>query len=459
VEAIKRAAESGSALPERWYPLDHHPTHAALWNSRARFKVVPAGRRSGKTELAKRKGVLLAMAHDRGTNGRYLFGAPTREQAKEIFWHDLKLLVPSWALAREPLESELRIPLVNGANVQVVGLDRPQRIEGSPVDWICLDEYGDMKPEAWDAHVSPAVDTRGREGSVWFIGKPVGRNHYYDLFVKAQTPRMRERGWEGFTWKSSDILDPQVVEDARLRMDPRTFDQHYNASFLDFTGRVYYGFSRETHAVEPLPYYPTWPLIIAFDFNVEPGVAVILQEQPYEGDRREVAQSITAVIGEVWIPVHSNTLAVSRRLAELWGEHVGPVRVYGDASGGQRSTSATDLQGGDWRIVRDILGKTFGDRLTINVGKANPSVRDRVNAVNTRLRTSDGVIRMLVDPDEAPHVAKDFDGVVYKPGTSDILKIPGGELTHVTDALGYYVHRRWPLDSSGGTAVVRVSRG
>jgi hypothetical protein len=44
----KHPAEPGQ-LTARWTPLKPHPEQLRLINSTARFKVVPAGRRSGKT--------------------------------------------------------------------------------------------------------------------------------------------------------------------------------------------------------------------------------------------------------------------------------------------------------------------------------------------------------------------------------------------------------------------------
>ena len=73
---------------DRWYKLKDHPVHFALINDDIRVKVVPAGRRSGKTERAKRFIVREAMR----TIGNYFVAAPTRDQVKRIYWKDLKLL-------------------------------------------------------------------------------------------------------------------------------------------------------------------------------------------------------------------------------------------------------------------------------------------------------------------------------------------------------------------------------
>jgi hypothetical protein len=66
----------------RWYPLIAHPMQMALIGDDKRFKVVPAGRRSGKTERAKRLVAKFAMRYP---NERYFLAAPTRDQAKGKF--------------------------------------------------------------------------------------------------------------------------------------------------------------------------------------------------------------------------------------------------------------------------------------------------------------------------------------------------------------------------------------
>ena len=73
---------------DRWYSLIEHDVQTALVNDQVRFKIVPAGRRSGKTERAKRFVVREAFREP----GPYFVAAPTRDQVKRIYWQDLKLL-------------------------------------------------------------------------------------------------------------------------------------------------------------------------------------------------------------------------------------------------------------------------------------------------------------------------------------------------------------------------------
>src|SRR6185436_10838521 len=166
-----------------------------------RFNTVPAGRRSGKTELGKRKLVRKALGATTPWNPRFFAAAPTRDQAKRIFWDDLKALSPTKFLAGRPSESELMIQYVNGAQLCVVGLDKPERIEGQPWDGGVITEVANVKADAWPKNIRPALSDRN--GWCDLEGVPEGRNHYYEL-DKAARAQMKERGagseWGSFTW-------------------------------------------------------------------------------------------------------------------------------------------------------------------------------------------------------------------------------------------------------------------
>ena len=251
------------ALTPRWEPLRRHSVQRAYRTSPYRFNAVPAARRAGKTELAKRKLVESALRTTRH-GARFFAAAPTRDQAKRIFWEDLKAMVPRHLMACEPKETELCITLINGATIWVIGMDKPERFEGQPWDGGVLDEYANMKPHAWTEHVRPALSDR--LGWCDFIGVPEGRNHYYDLWLTAQA----RDDWGAFTWFSADILPPEEIEAARRDLDELTFAQEYEASFVNFVGRAYYSFG--DHNTARRDYNPRAPLILCLDFNVEPGV-------------------------------------------------------------------------------------------------------------------------------------------------------------------------------------------
>jgi len=446
----------------------YHAEQTRLMHSPARFKVVPAGRRSGKTERAKRKLVQVALdsTQSQFPDPNYFAAAPTRDQAKRIYWDDLKALSPK-SVVRNISETELSIWYVTGARLSVVGMDKPERIEGSPWDGGILDEYANMKPLAWPANVRPALADRG--GWCWLIGVPEGRNHYYDTWNDALGPLNVANGgdWDGFTWFSSDILPPEEIESARRDLDELTYRQEYEASFVNFEGQAYYPFDRTVHCVGLKDRYnPNADLVLCLDFNVDPGIGVVCQEMNFPRKvattkavvvkGREMFTNVsqpaehgTGVIGEIYIPRNSNTPAVCRRFIKDWGDHAGRVMVYGDATGGARGTAQTE--GSDWDLVRSELFSHFGpERVHFRVPSSNPTERSRINAVNTRLRAGDGTIRFMIDPNTAPMTVKDFEGVrLLAGGSGELDKKADPKLTHLTDGVGYYIVHEYPIRPKG----------
>lgn len=424
-------------LTERWTPLDEHAEQLRLVNSPARFRVVAAGRRSGKTERLKRRLVRCAMSGITGVHlPTYVAAAPTRDQAKRIFWADLKALSPREWVARIS-ESDLTIHYRSGAQLAVVGLDKPQRIEGVALDGIGIDEIAEVKRQSWEQSIRPALSTRGRPpGWAWFTGRPKGRGLFYELYSLAGT----RDGWDSFTWTSATILDPDEIEQARADLDPLTFAQEYEAQWVTFEGLAYYQWSPKDH-LRTLRILPDLPLALCFDFNVEPGVCAAVQEQTIDGMVR------TCVVDEVHIPRNSNTPAVCRKALAKWGTHPSAVQVYGDPAGGARHTSQENGLT-DWELIRSMLRPAFGDRMQWRVARSAPLVRDRVNSVNSRLKSIDGTVRFAVDPAKAPNVVKDFEGVTLLQGGSGEIDKHGCEakgLTHLSEAIGYYIHERFPI--------------
>jgi len=442
-------------LTPRWTQFRPHPAGEAYSNSSHRFNTVAAGRRSGKTERAKRKLITQCMEADTEWEPRFFAAAPTRDQAKRIYWKDLKDMVPKRFLSSRPSETDMMIRFINGAELWVLGMDKPERIEGQPWDGGVLDEYANMKEKAWSENVRPALSDR--LGWCDLIGVPEGRNHYYEIDKRAQAMLAEfgdESEWGSFSWPSADILPPSEIEAAKRDLDELSFQQEYEASFVNFSGRAYYTFISKTHTSQ-LKYDPRQHLCLCFDFNVEPGVCAITQEQVLPGQYERNDEGIllmdrpiigTGVIGEVYIPRNSNTPAVCRKIIKDWGSHPGKVICFGDATGGSRGTAK--VSGSDWDIIHDELKPVFGSRLSFKVKKANPSERARVNAVNTRLMSADRTIRMMVDGYKAPNVVKDLDGVqLLKGGSGEIDKKATPTLTHISDAIGYRVEYDFPVVS------------
>ena len=425
-------------LPARWHPLRWQSEQQRLQRSTARWRVVAAGRRSGKTELAKRRLVEAALDPPRVPTPTFIAAAPTRDQAKRIWWSDLKDLSPSrWV--SQVSESELTIYYKTGARLMVVGLDRPQRIEGIAIDGAVIDEIDECRASVWTSSLRPALSTVNRPGWCWFIGRPKGRRLLYDLWQNAgATP-----DWEAFHWASADVIGQQEVEAARRDLDVRSFQQEYEAAFLSATGLVYYAFDRAKH-LRATRHDPTLPLVIALDFNVSPGSAVLMQEQmlpPWDQPRGALTQH-TVVVGEVHIAEDSRTDMVCERIKQRFAGHTQEVYLYGDPAGNQRRTSA---QSNDWDIVRQHLRSAF-PHVRDRVAKSAPLVVDSSNSVNARLCNAAGEVRFAIDASSAPQLLLDLEGVAWiEEHTTREIDKSDSKRTHWSDALRYYVHERFPI--------------
>lgn len=388
-----------------------------LWNENKRFAVVPAGRRSGKTELAKRRIVAMLNAKKNWPDPRYFAGAPTRDQAKRIFWNDLKALTPAGWI-KKIYETDLCMKTRGGSEIWVVGLDKPQRIEGVAWDGGVLDEYANMRAGAWTENIRPALSDRS--GWCWFIGVPEGLNHYKDLADYAASGV--DPDWGFYSWPSADILPEREVEAARRVLDQRTFRQEYEAAFEGSTGRVYYSYDHKRHEDGSLSLDPSLPLILCCDFNVDPCVWEIIQ-----------TDGKTVRVIDEFARRNTNTVEMGRSVLARYGSHRAGIALYGDAAGMQRSTAGKS----DYALLAEM---GFNEQ---RLRKANPFVKDRVNAVNAMLENTSGERRLFHHP-RCVELRKDFETVEWK---DDGLVVDKSrkERTHASDALGYFIEYEFSL--------------
>jgi len=447
-----------STREARMTPFRHHDAQQAFFACRTRFAACCAPRRGGKSDLARRRQALRAMRfheeHPGVLDPLFIITCPTRDQVKRLHWEPLKRCYPT-SLVANVSETELSIWLVNGVRHRLVGLDKFVRAEGEAIDDALIDEFADTKEQSWLLSIRPSLSTPGRPpGRATFIGKPRGRNHWWRLWTEAA----EKEEWSQHHWGPRGILADEEIAALARDLDPLSYQQEVEAQFVNFAGRAYYAFERQVQASHALEYIPRLPLLLELDFNRAPGVAVFSQVQ-FWAERTNFPVSYAlgfethpwiqgeydAVLGEVHIERDSNTLKVMSRVVSKWRDvHRGEVHLYGDASGGNRTSSA--LAGSDWDIVKRELRQVPHWRVRDFVPAANPPERDRVNCVNARLMTTDGRVRMMVDPTECPWLVGDFENVgVKKDGSGELDKKTDPTVTHLSDGRGYSVWRRRPV--------------
>ena len=379
-----------------------------IFHTRERFRVVVAGRRFGKTYLSTTE-LLRSAVKGRKKNVWYV--APTYKAAKDIAWDMLKEQVPkSWI--KKVNESDLSMRLKNGSIISLRGAEKPDNLRGRALDFVVLDEFADMKPETWSEVIRPSLSDR--QGKALFIGTPRGRNHFYDLWVQDL------EDWESFQFTTLEggNVPEYEVEAAKRDLDERTFKQEYEAAFVNYSGIIYYNFDRLESVKASAEEASV--LHVGMDFNLDPMSAVVAVR---EGNSLHVVDELV-IYG-------SNTDEMVDELKVRYQNK--KLVIYPDPACRQRKTSA----GG-----RTDLSILQNAGFAVKVRERHTSVRDRINSVNARLKTSDGERHLFIDP-ECRQVIKSLERQTYKAGTSQPDKESGYD--HMNDALGYLVDYLYPI--------------
>jgi len=200
------------------------PWQSEVYSDPTRFKVVAAGRRTGKSRLAAWLLILNALQTDKG---QVFYVAPTQGQARDIMWQTLMEL--GHPVISGSHINNLQIKLVNGATISLKGADRPETMRGVSLKFLVMDEYADMKPDVWEQILRPAL--ADQKGQAMFIGTPMGRNHFYELYKYAELgDDPTYKGWH-FTSYDNPLLDPSEIDMAKKSMSSYAFRQEFMASF------------------------------------------------------------------------------------------------------------------------------------------------------------------------------------------------------------------------------------
>lgn len=384
-----------------------------ICDSDARMRVACTGRRFGKTHVAMRELARFAAAKD---NSLVWYVAPSYRMAKGLVWDQLKGKLKSLRWVEATNEAELTLRLKNQSKICLKGADSPDSLRGVGLDFLVLDEFQDITPETWTMVLRPTLSDKN--GQALFLGTPRGVGSWsHEMYTMAKSTD----NWDSFTYTTLEggNVPEEEIEQAKRDMDQRTFEQEYLATFTTYSGVVYYNFSRDTHLAS-LPNPDVKDIYVGQDFNVgalSSAIAVIENNTIYFIDEILLDSSST----------EDTCDELKRRYPNS------RITVFPDPAGNQRKTSAggkTDIS-----ILRNA-------GFNVQVRNSHTPIRDRVNSVNSKLKSANGQITMYIDP-KCKNIINSVEKMVYKPGTSIILK--DGKLDHMADAVGYLVDFLYPL--------------
>jgi len=409
----------------RYHEIQHSMYHADL--NVIRFPVAVAGRGSGKTELWRRRIVKELAVKKPWHDPIYFYCLPTFEQARRVGWEKIKDLVPpSWIDGR-PNESRLLIRTIFGSKLYVVGMDKPHRIEGDQVDGIVLDECSDQKPEAYTKTILPMLQER--VGWCARIGVPkrsgIGATAFKEAFDEGNLPN--DVGIKSYNWSSFSVRSKEELAAYLAQMTEKDAEEQLGGIWVDQEGQVFYAYSDTHNVSDQCVYNPREKIGVGSDFNVSPMSWVIFH----------YSNGIMRVFDEI-SKKDTNTQATLDELYLRYPAHKAGWVFFGDATGQSRHASADST---DYAQISNDLRFTNSE---CRYPSKNPSLLSRFATCNAMFKNAHGVRRVFIHP-KCKKLRSDLQSRIYKPGTRELPNESGTDIGHMSDALGYAIHKIAPI--------------
>ena len=382
--------------------------------SQARFRVLISGRRFGKTYLC----ITEMMKYASQPNQKIWYVAPTFKMAKDICWASLKEMLNQFNWIEDINETTMTITIrKTNSTISLKGADNYDALRGTGLNFLILDEFADIDKRTWFEVLRASVsDTLGK---VLFCGTPKGYGNWsYEMYLKGK----QDNEWDSFQFTTiqGGMVSKEEIEQAKQDIDIRTFRQEFEGTFENYAGAVYYNFHPVDNVIKKdIDWHK--PFHIGMDFNVDPMSACVAQ---IEKDKIYVVDEI--------VIYSSNTDEMCQEIKDRYGTKV-PIFIYPDPASRQRKTSAggrTDLS-----ILQNAGFK-------VKVKHKHPAVRDRINAVNSKLKDSNGNRHIFVSH-SCKTIIKGLQRQTYKENTNIPDKEDGFD--HMNDALGYMIDFLKPL--------------
>jgi len=224
----KDILESTKQTKQKVYNITFPPLHDAqkeVHDSDARWKILCAGRRFGKSRLGVQMCMEVALA-----GGRAWWVAPTFAISR-VGWRDIQAAAASFPeeMGVNIKVGDMQVDFNNGGFIGVRSADNPQRLRGEGLDFLVMDEAAFVKEETWTEVLRPTLTER--KGSALFISTPKGMdNWFYRLFERAETAD----DWQRFQFPSTSnpLVEESEVEAARKEIGSLVFAQEYEAKFI-----------------------------------------------------------------------------------------------------------------------------------------------------------------------------------------------------------------------------------
>jgi hypothetical protein len=395
------------------------PSQRRFHNSTARFKGFSGPIGSGKSEALCQEAIRLSYLNA-GRQG--LIGAPTYPMLRDATLTSFLEVVGANRIPYEFNKSESVLVMKDtGSRIYFRAVDDFERLRGTNLAWFGLDELTYTAEESWLRLEGRLRDPLAKRLCGFAVWTPKGFDWVYRRFIRNHV--------EGYdlvlakAYENRHVLDkiPDFYDRLKASYDAKFFEQEVLGEYLNVqAGVVYHAFKRARNAKE-VELDPSLPLFWALDFNVDPMSSIVVQKKDEE----------VRVLDEIVLS-RSSTHQACEEFMNRYPNHQAGIVIYGDASGQRLQTAGTT----DYQMIREHFRRTMYGNPKFRVPPSNPSVRERIALVNSKLFSASEAVQLLVDP-RCKGLIMDFEEVIFKRDTSVIDKEKDSQRTHLSDALGY----------------------
>jgi PBSX family phage terminase large subunit len=379
-----------------------------FWDLENRIVLLIGGYGSGKTYIGALKCIQMSYLNA-PIPGMYI--SPSHQLATKTIIETLKDICNRASINYTYNQQRSEFIFHNWNGVLWFGSgDKPDSLRGSNIAYAVIDEPFIQKRDVFNQMIARVRHPEAVKSQIFLTGTPEQLNWGFAL--------ANDQSMDIGVVNASTLDNPHLSDDYKQSLlkaySQEQIDAYVHGKFVNLTqGRVYKEFDREQHVIERPDLKETGLEIgIAMDYNVDALTSIIF----YKGN------GWIHVFDEVRLK-NANTYDMMEVLSKKYPQSV----CYPDSSGSARRSSSVQS---DHAIVR-----SYG--FTISAPKANPPVKDRVNAVNKLIREGN------FSCENCPNLIMDLERNVWK--GNDIDKTSDKEQTHASDAIGYAINRLYPV--------------
>lgn len=263
-------------IPHNFEPRTYQLGLMKAMDSGCKRAITVWHRRAGKDKTLFN--IIIKKAFERV--GVYYYFFPEFAQGRRVIWDGIdgagfafRDHIPA-SLVKQAHTTDMKIVLVNGSIIQIIGTDKYDKVRGSNPVGCVFSEFAYQNPAAWDV-VRPILAENG--GWAVFNSTPFGKNHFFDLYESAK----KNEKWYSALVTVEDSTDEygnryvgeEVIEEDRLSgMSEEMIRQEY---YCDFTansqGFYYLGYlsdAEKENRITSLPLETNIPVDTWWDIGV-----------------------------------------------------------------------------------------------------------------------------------------------------------------------------------------------